>query len=124
MSDNVCQECAGLCCRYLALPIETPADKDDYDDIRWYLAHEGISVFVEEKDWYIQIASRCKHLSRDNLCGIYEERPKICRKYADDNCDFHSGDYGYEMHFGSLEEFDEYVESIGMTRKRRAKAAK
>ena len=121
MAVDICKKCAGLCCRYLALPIETPTEKDDYDDIRWYLAHEGISIFVEDSDWYIQIANRCKHLTRDNLCEIYDERPKICRGYADDNCDFHSGDYGYELHFGSLEEFDEYLAKNGKPRRKTKK---
>lgn len=118
MVVNICKKCAGLCCRYLALPIETPESKDDHDDVRWYLAHEGISIFVEKGDWYIQIANRCKHLTRDNLCEIYESRPRICRGYEDDNCDYHSGDYGYELHFGSLEEFDEYLAKNGKTKKR------
>jgi len=30
---------------------------------------------------------RCQHLTADNLCGIYENRPDICRRYAaDDFC--------------------------------------
>ena len=59
MSEVLCEKCVGLCCRYLALPIDTPKTKGDFDDVRWYLAHEGISVFVEEGDWYINIANRC-----------------------------------------------------------------
>jgi len=109
LSDILCKKCAGLCCRYLALPIETPTDKDDFDDIRWYLAHEGISIFVEDGDWYINIANRCKYLTRDNMCDIYEHRPKICRGYKEDSCDYHSGDYGYELHFTSIEELNEYL---------------
>jgi Fe-S-cluster containining protein len=27
---------------------------------------------------------RCRHLGDDNLCGIYEDRPQICRDYAAD----------------------------------------
>ena len=41
---TLCTECEGLCCRYFALPIETPEDWDDYDDIRWYLAHERLKA--------------------------------------------------------------------------------
>ena len=30
---------------------------------------------------------RCPHLTADNLCGVYENRPQICRDYAaDDFC--------------------------------------
>ena len=112
----MCESCAGLCCRYLALPIETPEDADDFDDVRWYLAHEGISVFVEDNEWYIQIATRCKYLQKDHRCAIYPRRPKICRSYTDESCDYHSGDYGYDLHFGSLEELDEYLAAHGKAR--------
>ena len=27
---------------------------------------------------------RCEHLLADNRCGVYEDRPKICRDYAAD----------------------------------------
>jgi Fe-S-cluster containining protein len=30
---------------------------------------------------------RCPHLTADNLCGVYENRPQVCRDYAaDDVC--------------------------------------
>ncbi len=30
---------------------------------------------------------RCPHLTADNLCSVYESRPRICRDYqADDIC--------------------------------------
>ena len=121
MAEFICQKCAGLCCRYLALPIENPTTKNDYDDIRWYLAHEGISVFVEDGEWYINIASRCKYLTSENLCDIYETRPRICRGYKDGSCDYHSGDYGYELYFTSTEELDEYVARNGSKKKKKTR---
>jgi Fe-S-cluster containining protein len=27
---------------------------------------------------------RCPHLTEDNLCGIYDRRPRVCRDYAAD----------------------------------------
>ncbi len=31
---------------------------------------------------------RCRHLTADNLCAIYEQRPEICRAYrADELCE-------------------------------------
>ncbi|MFP2931959.1 YkgJ family cysteine cluster protein [Pyxidicoccus sp. 3LG] len=30
---------------------------------------------------------RCPHLTEDNLCGVYERRPEVCRSYeADEVC--------------------------------------
>jgi len=105
-----CEACTGLCCRYFALPIETPEDRGDYDDIRWFLCHKGISVFVEDGDWYINIENRCRHLSnKDNRCMIYNKRPRICRGYSHDDCDFVEGEYDYELHFTDDRQMEEYI---------------
>ena len=105
-----CEKCRGLCCRYFALPIETPETREDYDDIRWYLSHEDISIFVEDGDWYLSVSRKCRHLSEKNhTCLIYDRRPKICRKYRHANCDAVLGEYDYELHFTSDREMDEYI---------------
>ena len=122
---NLCKECSGLCCRYFALPIETPETKEDYDDIRWYLCHEGITVFVEDGDWYINIKNKCRHLSRnDNNCKIYPDRPRICREYSTDNCDWVDGEYDYDLHFTNDKQMQEYIKVKfvnNKTEKRKAK---
>lgn len=109
MPGILCEHCTGACCRYIALPIDTPEERSDFDDLRWYLLHEGISIFVEDGDWYISMVTNCRHLQPDYRCGIYETRPKICRDYSADNCDYHSGDYGWEHHFATPEHLDEYL---------------
>jgi len=108
----LCDKCSGLCCQYFALPIETPEDKGDYDDIRWYLCHKDITVFVEDGDWYINIKNRCKYLSeKDNRCKIYDKRPRICRQYRHRTCDFVEGEYDYELHFTNDKEMQEYMKA-------------
>jgi len=83
------KNCKGLCCRYFALPIEPPQDWDDYDDIRWYLAHENVTVFVEDGDWYLNVKNKCRYLSeKDYSCQTYDKRPNICRQYNPGNSDF------------------------------------
>ena len=105
-----CDECTGLCCRYFALPIETPEDREDYDDIRWYLCHRDITVFVEDGDWYINVKNKCKHLfEKDHRCRIYDKRPKICRDYTLKDCDLVEGEYDYELHFISDRQMEEYI---------------
>jgi Fe-S-cluster containining protein len=106
----ICNKCTGLCCRYFALPIETPTDKEDHDDIRWYLCHKNITIFVEDGDWYINIKNKCKHLSdKDCKCRIYNKRPKICRGYTIRNCDLTEGEYDYELHFTNDKQMEEYI---------------
>ncbi|MDD5134209.1 MAG: YkgJ family cysteine cluster protein [Phycisphaerae bacterium] len=106
----LCHACKGLCCRYMALPIETPKDRGDFDDIRWYLAHKDVSVFVEDGDWYINIKNKCRHISeKDHRCRIYEKRPRICRGYKTVDCEFTSDEYDYSLHFTNDKQMEEYM---------------
>ncbi len=114
MGSVLCEHCTAVCCRYIALPIEEPTDRRDYDDIRWYVMHEGISVFVEDGDWYIQFATPCQNLRPDNMCGIYESRPAICREYQAGDCDYAGGEYKYEVLLTTPEQVEQYaIEQIG-----------
>ena len=123
-----CEKCTGLCCRYFALPIETPEDRDDFDDIRWYLCHKDVTVFIEDGDWYINIKNKCKHLSdNDNRCKIYTKRPNICRGYKHDDCDYVEGKYDYELHFTSDKQMEEYIKikfENNVTEKKKTKNGK
>lgn len=119
----LCDGCTGLCCQYFALPIETPEDKEDYDDIRWYLCHKSITVFVEEGDWYININNKCRHLTKDNECAVYNKRPKICRGYSHKDCDYTEGEYDYELHFTDDKQMAEYIRiKFGNNKTEKAKA--
>ncbi len=112
MPEILCDKCVALCCRYFALPLENPATAADFDHIRWYLCHENVIVFVENKEWYLGVLNRCKHLLDDNRCGIYQERPRICRGYSTKSCEFHSTDYGYDQLFTSAEDLVTYAEQV------------
>jgi uncharacterized protein len=119
MADSLCSKCSALCCRYFALPLENPKTARQYDDIRWYLCHENVVVFIEKKQWYVGMMTRCKHLQEDHRCGIYETRPKICREYTTENCDYHGGEYDFDVLFTSAEQLRKYA-----VEKLRAKALK
>jgi Fe-S-cluster containining protein len=104
-----CDRCTGLCCRYFALPIDTPKTREDHDDIRWYLCHEDITVFVEDGDWYLNVKNRCRHLDKNDRCRIYADRPAICRRYKRDDCDMTEGEYDFELHFTDDRQMAEYM---------------
>ena len=106
---SLCDKCTGLCCRYFALPIETPENREDYDDIRWYLCHEGVTVFVEDGDWYVNVKNKCRNLNEKNRCAIYTRRPKLCRDYSEEGCDFTEGEYDYTLHFTDDKQMEEYI---------------
>ena len=73
--------------------------------------HQGVIVFVEDGDWYIQFQTRCKNLALDNRCGIYGTRPAICREYEPGECDYAGGAYGYDDLFTHPSQIDAYYES-------------
>lgn len=108
MGSILCEHCTGLCCQYVALPLERPTTRRDFDDIRWFVMHHGVTVFCEDGEWFVQFASRCENLRDDNLCGVYETRPEICREYKAGECDYQGGDYSYELRFTTAEQVEAY----------------
>jgi Fe-S-cluster containining protein len=109
--EVLCDYCTAKCCKYFALPIDTPTEKKDFDYLRWFLLHGQASVFTEEGTWYLIVHTPCKHLQPDNRCGIYETRPEICREYTTDACEY-DDDWVYEQYFETAEQVAEYTEAI------------
>jgi Fe-S-cluster containining protein len=108
---SLCDFCTAKCCRYFALPIEKPEEMADFEFIRWYLLHEGATIFTEDDTWYLLVHTTCKHLQSDNLCGIYETRPQICRDYHTDNCEYED-DWVYDHYWETPEQIAEYAEAV------------
>lgn len=120
--SNPCFRCNGRCCQHVALPIDTPKTAGDFDDIRWYLTHRQVSVFVEDGDWYIQFKSKCRHLNEQMRCDIYATRPRICRKYNSNECEFTGDDDLHEHEFSRVEDIDRYAKEYLRKKQRRAAA--
>lgn len=114
----LCDHCTGKCCRYFSLPIETPTTWNDYDDIRWYLAHGQTVVYVDEGTWYLLVMTKCNYLTADNRCGIYLNRPKVCRTYKTDNCEY-DDDWTFDKVFETPEQIWEYAEAVLPPRRRK-----
>ena len=91
--------------------MDKPTTWRDFDHMRWFLMHEKASVFVEEGDWYLLVHTPCRHLQPDNLCGIYETRPKICRDYTTDKCEYDE-DWVYDHYWETAEQVVEYAEAV------------
>ena len=79
--------------------------------MRWFLLHEHATVFVEAGSWYVCVHTVCKHLQDDHRCGIYETRPKICRDYTTDNCEYED-DWVYDQYFETPEQVEEFMEAM------------
>ena len=109
--EVLCDHCTAKCCRYFALPIDTPTTRKDFDFIRWYLLHDRATVFTEDETWYLLVHTVCRHLQENNLCGIYETRPQICRDYSVKGCEYED-DWVYDQYFETPEQVEEYVEAV------------
>ena len=107
----LCEFCTAKCCRYFALPLETPTTREEFEYIRWFLLHEHATVFTEEGDWYVCVHTVCKHLQDDHRCGIYETRPQICREYTTKECEYED-DWVYDQYFETCEQVEEYMDAV------------
>lgn len=117
---KTCEGCGGACCKYVALEIDAPEDLDDFENIRWYVAHENVEVFVEDDGvWNIEFKTPCKYLNEEGKCSIHEEfvsnptieRPKICKEFSVEQCNFHNK-YTELCRFTRVEEVDKYIEEV------------
>ena len=55
--------------------------------------------------------TRCKYLTPDNRCRIYFNRPKICREYTTDDCEYDE-DWSFDKVFETPEQIWEYAEAV------------
>ena len=106
----LCEYCPAKCCRYFALPLDEPEDLEDFEFMRWFLLHERAAVFREGKTWYLLVHNVCRHLRDDNLCGIYDTRPQVCRDYSTNDCEYED-DWTYEFYLERPEQVAEYCEA-------------
>lgn len=118
--ECLCDHCVGKCCRYFSLQIDTPETWDDYDTIRWFLTHGQTVVYVDQGKWYLLVLTKCQYLRADNRCGIYLNRPKICREYTTDGCEYET-DWEFERLFESPEQIWEFAEAVLPPRRRKRK---
>ena len=104
-----CHTCESKCCRYFGLEIDTPTVKEEFENIRWYLAHKGATIFVEKRKWYLELDSKCRFLTKTNECRIYDKRPLICRKHSPTTCETMLGKFKHDHIFHNIDEFDVYL---------------
>ncbi len=122
-SKTKCGGCTALCCHYFALEIDAPEEPDDFENMRWYIIHEDVQIFVDDDVWYLQIFRKCQWLD-GNKCGNYENRPQICRDYSDELCDLDGPES--DLTFRNIEELETYRDEwvADYERKRAKKASK
>jgi len=68
--------------------INPPTSPRYATDVLWYLYHEGVYVYVDgEGEWSVHFEARCRNLGPDLRCGVYVDRPHICRTFDNRTCE-------------------------------------
>ncbi len=99
--ETKCGFCTNsLCCTYITQEIDTPRSIEDFDQLLWQLAHRNIQAYKDEDGWFLLINNACTQLQADGRCGIYDDRPAICREYSNDFCEFDQpAEEGFDLFF-------------------------
>lgn len=106
--ENLCGNCT-KCCEYVAVEIDEPETEKDFDEVRWFLLHKNVRVFVDnDDDWYIEFLTPCEKLSEKG-CLIYEKRPEICREHSMENCEMLGEGSPYKLLFECLEDLEKWI---------------
>lgn len=117
-----CHTCGAKCCRYVVVEIGKPRTRIDREEIRWFLAHENVMVFIDHDDgsWNVQFTTRCRHLDRRNRCRIYGKRYQVCAEHDPADCEGTGLDVNATV-FTRPEEYDAWrvAQAVKHRRKRR-----
>lgn len=108
--DKKCSKCKkSICCNSINQKIDAPRSIYDFDHLLWQVSHENINIFKDADGWFLHVHSRCDHLLSGGVCGIYDERPMVCREYDNDYCEFdESIEEASEHFFSSYKQFEKY----------------
>jgi Fe-S-cluster containining protein len=72
------------------------------------MLHGRVAVYMDDGNWYLAVYTVCDQLQPDFRCGIYNHRPKICRDYTTDECEFEDGGV-HDLFFETPEQIYEYM---------------
>lgn len=109
-NKELCHQC-DECCRYVAVEIDRPKTKTDYDHLIWQLLHDNVNVYVDwENDWYVEFITPCSALDKKTkLCRIYNNRPKICRDFHQNDCLKYNHDPVEKFYFKTADDLKKYL---------------
>jgi len=123
--EGECRRCA-RCCGYFSLEVDEPENLRDWDDFAWIIAHEGAALHVSGDTWQLVVHNRCRHLSQEGGCLVYDRRPSICKEHEPGECEReqkHIHDYDdLDAVLTTMDELWAYKKEL--TRRRRSEAAK
>ena len=109
-----CEDCSGHCCKYITVQINEPKKDIDFEELKWFLNHENVTVYIDhDDDWCVEFRTPCKFQDPANKCTIYEKRPKVCQEHLIEECEGNEdyGDY-HKRIFMTMDDIDKYKEEI------------
>ncbi len=116
--ESECGKCGAKCCKDISLEIDQPEDFEDFENLKWFLAHKKVTIYIDnEDDWLVEFETDCKFLDKENKCTIYDKRYKVCREHCPSTCVVNGGEDFFKRMFKSAEEIDEYMKEIGFFEK-------
>jgi uncharacterized protein len=104
-----CKLC-GKCCHNVSVEVDEPETDEELDEYLWLILHKGVTIYINEDQWYVEFQTPCKMLDKKRKCRIYDQRPELCKKYSSKNCLHHGeGDY-FDHYFKTAEELKKHWE--------------
>ena len=85
--SDMCKGCNAQCCRYVAVELDDPDTEEEWDEIKWMLHHENLTVYKDnDGDWLVEFKTDCKNLDEQGNCKGYTTRPNLCREHSVESC--------------------------------------
>lgn len=107
---KLCDGCSD-CCKYIALEIDKPLTNEDCQDYFWHLHHKNVGIYIGwDNKWYLEFKTPCQQLNSKGLCKIYDDRPKLCKQYKQEDCTRYIKTPAEKIYFHTAEELNDYFE--------------
>lgn len=107
---KTCEECKQECCSNVIIEIDEPETIEDWDDIKWQVAHKNVRVIKDnDDDWCIEFLTTCDEMDENGKCKVYEKRPKMCRNHDSETCVVNGEGEYYKIEFNNIKDVEQYL---------------
>lgn len=110
MVDKTCFECNQECCKSVIIEMDKPETREDWEDIKWQVAHKNVQVILDNEDaWCIEFLTECDEMDENGRCKIYDKRPDMCRNHSSQRCAVNGEGSYYEVILKSIKDVEDYL---------------
>lgn len=95
----------------LIVPIDNPTDWNDFDNIRWYMTHGRIAIYVEDRQWHLVVYGE----DETQTATVFNDRPARKRRNAGPRQPL-TEQFVFGKYFETPEQLWEYADAILPTR--------